>query len=498
MDEAPDAQSKVPLRQRAISGARWTTGSAGVAIVTHLVQLAVLARLLDPRDFGLAASVMIVVGLAAAFGDAGLSNAIIAKKPADRQQLSSLYWANLATSWVVGLIVLCMTPVAVAYFGQDELWTLVPLAAIAFAVIPVGQQFGFLLQRELKFNVIAKIEACAYVGGTGTAIALAAAGAGAASFVAGFLAMSAIKSGGLAAYGWRRWKPALHFRRSDLDGYVGFGLYQIGERFTNYLGANVDYLLIGRFLGPEALGIYSIAYQIVTLPKLRLNPIVTRVAFPVMALRQSDNAALRRGFLDVSRVLAMVCFPLLVGLAVTAPHFVPAVYGPQWHDSIAVIQIEVVLGIIFVLGNPNGALYLAKDRPDIGFKLTVFRLVTASVAILAVVNEGLVAVAWAYVGITVLQFLVARVVLQRLIGLTVRDYAHALRHPTFVSLAMAGVVLAATPLIEAMVSSHGAVLAVQVALGAATYVLTFLVAARSDVRQLAAMVVPRRAQAASR
>jgi O-antigen/teichoic acid export membrane protein len=110
------------------------------------------------------------------------------------------------------------------------------------------------------------------------------------------LAVASVKAAQLAFYGWRRWTPKLRLRRRDLKGFVGFGLYQMGERTIYYWSSNIDYVLIGRFLGPEQLGLYTIAYQLVVMPVSRLAPVLTRVAFPVFAKRQHDDAALRRGF----------------------------------------------------------------------------------------------------------------------------------------------------------------------------------------------------------
>ena len=143
----------------------------------------------------------------------------------------------------------------------------------------------------------------------------------------------------LATVGWRSSRPKLHFRWSDTRGYVSFGLYQMGERSVNQLASNLDYLIIGRVLGPAVLGPYSLAYQLVVMPIFKINPVLAGVAFPVFALRQRNLDALRRGFARMSGLLVFAVYPFLVGLIVLAPLVVPVFYGDRWAAAIPLVQV---------------------------------------------------------------------------------------------------------------------------------------------------------------
>ena len=113
-------------------------------------------------------------------------------------------------------------------------------------------------------------------------------------------------------FGLARWKPALHFKRSDLHGYLDFGLYQMGERTVTYFSINVINLIIGKFLGPIALGHYSLAYQLIINPILRFNTVFMTVAFPIFSKLQDKNGMLREGYLQMTRFIAFTIFPILV------------------------------------------------------------------------------------------------------------------------------------------------------------------------------------------
>jgi O-antigen/teichoic acid export membrane protein len=399
----------------------------------------------------------------------GISNAIIARQTSERSVLSTLYWTNLAAGATVSLVIVAVTPLVEAIYGQRELLYLVPLAATIFLIAPLGQQFQVLLERDLRFDVLARMEIVAAIGGTCVAIVAAAIGAGAASLLLGVIATTTIRAAFLVTHGWRAWRPELLFRRRDLRGYLGFGLYQMAERSLSYMGQNIDYLLIGGFMGPAPLGAYSIAYQLVVVPQTQINPILTRIAFPVFAKRQNDVAALRRGFLEVTRLLSFVSFPAMVGLAVVAPHLVPIVFGEKWHQAVPLIQILSILGASKATGNPIGALVLAKNRPDIGFFTTIVQLLAVCVGLLVGVQYGVVGASWGHVIAVLLTFGVIRMIVRRLLSLSLMTYFAALRRPAELAVAMGVIVVGASFVLDRVVTSQGLLLTLQIMIGVVVY-----------------------------
>lgn len=121
-------------------------------------------------------------------------------------------------------------------------------------------------------------------------------------------------------------------------------------------------------MGAQALGFYTLAWNLIIQPLQKLNPIITRVAFPVFAKLQDDNARLKRGYMSTLNILSAMNFPYFFGLAVVAPLLVPVVFGMQWLPSILLMQILCVVGLLRSTGNPIGSLLLAKGRADWGFK----------------------------------------------------------------------------------------------------------------------------------
>lgn len=458
------------LRRIAANGATWTGVSTVTTTALQLVQLAVLAQLL-PRDaFGLLSMVMIVLGFSQPFADMGMSNAIIQRQDASKSQLSTLYWMNIIAGVIVYLLLLSIAPLITRFFNDPRLAEILQIAICVYLIIPIGQQFRILLQKDLRFRTLATVEIASTVAATAFTLILALAGYGVYSLIYGQLLNVSIKSLLFCQIGWRNWRPEFCFRPRELHGFVSFGLFQMGERSINYLSANLDYVFIGRFLGAEALGVYSIAYQLIILPLQKFNPILTRVAFPVFAIKQNDDAALRRGFVELTKILLLVVLPCLVGLALVAPTAIPVILGSKWADAILVTQILSIVGIIKALTNPIGSVWLAKGRADWGFKWNVFVVAVNAFAFWLAVGSGILGVAWAYVLVSSLHFVLICALMKRLIHLELCQYFGVFKKPLLAALAMSVVVQVVYLMTHAVAGPNVWELIALITAGALTYV----------------------------
>ena len=426
------------LRKSTVSGVKWTSVSTIITIVLRFLQLAILARLLSPEDFGLMAMIMVVLGFAQSFADMGISNAIIHRQDTTREQLSSLYWINIIAGGAVFFLVVAATPHVVSFYKEPRLEELMFWAAMIFIVIPIGQQFQILLQKYLRFKELSLVEIVSALIGGVIAILSAVAGQGVLSLIWGQLSNSTSKTVILVGLGWKEWRPKLHFKRSDLRGYIGFGLYQMGEKSINYFNSRIDQLLIGTLLGAQALGYYSLAFNLVIQPIAKINPILTRVAFPVFAKIQTDTKLLRRGYIMVIKVISMINFPLLLGLAAVAPLLIPLIFGEQWLPAIVLVQILALVALIRSTGNPVGSLLLAKGRVALGFKWNFMRLVTQIIGVYAGAHfGGIIGVASVVLFIQVVYFPLSYLILIRtLIGRCLNDYLASMAPALALSAAM--------------------------------------------------------------
>src|SRR5262245_27844355 len=174
------------LARSAASGVRWTSLSGATIALLNAFQTLVVAHLLKPSDFGLMVSAMVVVALGGAFADAGLATAIVARKTT-REALSSLYWMNLLVGAAVAAVVVALAGPIAAFYDEPRLEGIVRTVALIFVISPIGQQFGWLLEKELRFRTFGIVQIFAAVVGTSVTIVGAALGAGVYALVVGML-----------------------------------------------------------------------------------------------------------------------------------------------------------------------------------------------------------------------------------------------------------------------------------------------------------------------
>nr|WGD69880.1 oligosaccharide flippase family protein [Bacillus subtilis] len=184
------------------------------------------------------------------------------------------------------------------------------------------------------------------------------------------------------------------------------------------------------------MGIYNLAYQIVTIPVLKINPIVTRVAFPVFAKNKYENSVIREGFLNMTKMLALVSFPLLIGLVSVSDAFITAVFGEKWLAAVPILNVLAIVGILRVLMNPNGSVLLAKGRADLAFYWDSGVLPLYGLSLFAAVQTGsLLTVAWVYAIISVVNFLIGRWLLAYVIKLNLSAYFQSIMKPFLITAA---------------------------------------------------------------
>ena len=431
------------LKQQAVTGVKWTGLSRIIAIVFTFITTAILSRILTPSDFGLLGMILVITGFAQAFADAGISNALIYHQDTTDEQLSSLYWVNIIAGVIIFLIILITDPLIVAYYQEPRISDYLCVLAIRFVIVAFGQQFKVLLQKELRFRTLSIIEIIALSVSSIAAVITALLGWGVWSLVLRSLIQAVMGSILLILWAAKSGRlPHFHFRRDDLKGYLSFGLFQMGEKSMNYLSSNVDSLIIGRFLGVEALGYYFLAFQLVKFPLSQINPVITRVAFPTFSKIKEDEV-LRRGFLKVTGMISIIVFPLLAGMFLVAPVFVEIVYGSTWLPAITVIQILCVIGFIRSLGNPLGSLLLSRGRADIGFYWNV-------VVVMLMVVSSLIGVKWGIEGVALcsliafvfIRFPVSFYLLWFVVRMKVKPYLLAFVVPLVGSVIMVAVVMA--------------------------------------------------------
>lgn len=427
------------LSRTTARGAIWTGMASASTSLLRLAILAILARLLAPADFGLLTAATFFVDLSNVIHELGFSAAIIQKQKTDSEYLSTAFWTSQGMGVVLCLLLTAISPLVARFYRNPSVQPVLMVLSLSFVIMPLGLLQKVLLQKRLDFRRVAMAEVGAVLVMGGVSIGLAWRGLGVWGLVWGSIAQKATEV--VLLWVLDPWRPGRLWNRAAFRELFGFGANVLGERIANYLNANLDYPLVGRLLGQAALGYYSLAFQLVTLPLTRVSILVSRVTFAAFSLVQDEQERLQRGYLTTVRYISLLTFPLIAGLFWTAPELLDLIGGgPKWVPAVLPLRIMCLAGMIKSVVTTVGSVLKAKGRPDIGFKWNAATLVITVVALLIGARFGIEGVAWAVTVLTVVLSPIIQTIANRLIGLAWTRYFRALR-PALMGVAALSLVL---------------------------------------------------------
>jgi O-antigen/teichoic acid export membrane protein len=357
----------VLLRQQALSSVRWTILSSFGRTSFQFLQLIVLARLLNPSDFGAIAVVAAILAFIQIIADAGISNAVIYHRDITQQQLSSLYWLSILVSLLLGASILALSHSISDLYQQPVLAHLFVFAAFTLVIITAGQQLRVVAQKKLHFGTLAKIDLVAAGFGCFAAIFFALIDAKVYSFAIGTMITAIFTSLFLWLFLAKDWRPSRHFQWKDIRPFLQFGGFTIGNNLVGALNSQIDILLGGRMLDAKNIGFYSVPKDLTVRISNLITPIITQVGFPVMVKAQGDRALLKEIYLNAMRMTASVYFPIFFAMGLFAPEIVSVMLGPKWHDSVVILRACAALALFRSVSAPVGSLLSACGRPDLNF-----------------------------------------------------------------------------------------------------------------------------------
>ena len=382
------------LKEKALKGVRWTALSSAVNAVLQLIQLMVLARYLSAHDFGLIAILMVVVNFSQLFVDFGLSKAIIYKQKISHEQLSTLYWLNIIFSLIIFSLIVFLSPYIALFYEEDRLTVAIIITATALIIQSFGQQFRTLFQKELQFEILAKIDIFSALISFVSLLIFAELNFGIYAFIFPMIIMVFLKSILLVYYGRAQHTPEFLLKSQDVKDFFSFGMYSVGNDIVSTLASQMDVIIIGKLLGTESLGMYNIVKELILRPAQLINPIITKVSFPAMAKVNDNIVQVKQIYLKVINYVASVNFPVYVASLLLAPEIITLFLGEKWLVSVEIFQILTLWGFIRSIGNPIGSLIMAVGKPKVEMYWNLFMLGYAPVMLYIGSQWGLTGIAW--------------------------------------------------------------------------------------------------------
>lgn len=347
-------------KQGAIGSAKYLAASQVVRTALMLLSTLVVARLLSPDDYGVVAMCAPFLALVVLVQDLGLGIATIQARELTRAQSSAIFWINLGAALVLAVFIVLAAPLVGLFYGDRR--AILVMAASALGVLVTGSslQHMALLNRDMAFRAISRIEIASYVATFLATLALALALRSYWALVFGTLAGAVVQ----AALAWR----ASPFRPARRPGIAaGRAMAAVGGNLTafnlfNFLVRNVDTLIVAKAAGAGPAGLYDRSYKLMMLPLISINAPLSRLLMPLLARERDRPDAYRRKFLLACRTVTLVVVPGILVAAATSEALLPFLLGRAWRGAGPIFFWLGLAGAIQPALNLTGALFIASGR----------------------------------------------------------------------------------------------------------------------------------------
>ncbi len=368
----------IDVTRQSVQGGLVLVIGQAARLILQLGSTAVLARFLLPADFGLVAMVTVFTGTIGLFQDFGLSTATIQRAQIQHHQVSALFWITIALSLTLASIIAAMAPAVSWFYGKPELTPVTVAIGSSLIFSGISAQHIALMRRRMRFNQLALIDVCSIAFGATVAIALAFAGWGYWALVLMQITMSFTKA--TLSFCLSGWIPGRPIFDKNVKSMLRFGTNMTAFTIVNYVTRNADNLLVGRFVGASALGLYSKAYGLLLLPVQQITRPLSAVVLPALSRLQDDPVRYRNYYFGAARTIAYCAMPLVVMLGVLSEDVILILLGPEWMGAVTIFRIFAIYGFWHSVSVTTGWVLVSRGHANRMFKWGLFQSIVAVVA----------------------------------------------------------------------------------------------------------------------
>jgi O-antigen/teichoic acid export membrane protein len=454
------------------SGIRWTGVSMLGLEVSRIVFLALVARLIGPKDFGIAAQATVYIGIVSLIIDLGFSGALIQRKELEPELPGVIVSINLAIGAAATALTIAIAPIWASFMHTPALGPVLMVLAADLFIRSIAITPRAMLIRNMRFRALGITDATAAVCGGVMGLAVALTWPTYWAVVVQTIGTDAVMLMALFALGAMH-RPNRHLRYFREIASFSWRVF-VASALINSVSRNIDNLLIGRFQGAEALAFYSLAYRLLLLPVQLATSAVTTVFLPLFSRLADNVAVLSTEMTRATRTLAALSLPAMALVAAAAPQLVSQIFGSEWSPAIPIVQVLAIVGAVQAIYHPTTApLVVGVGRATLVVRYAWLITTIACVGIVAGLPFGPLGVAFGYAAATGLLLPVEWLIRRHLLGITIRSQIASLLPGCHVALWVVAAYLLVAVLIpgnEAVVLGVGVLVAS--ACGAAVLRLT--------------------------
>jgi len=417
------------LTRATIQGTVWKYLTFFSGKIMLLISTAVLARILTKDDFGVVGYAITTINFLDILSDMGIGPALIYHSE-DNKTSSTAFWLNLFISLVLFCLAWILAPFIALYFRDERATGVIRVLSLTYPIIALGTTHQKLIEKKLAFKRTFLPEFLRSMTKGGSTIVFALFGFGAWSLVYGQICAEIVAA--ISYWLSIAWIPSPMIDRNKVRLLLDYGFKYVGADAIAVLLLNLDYLLVGRYLGAVALGVYTIAFRLPDLVILQFARTLSSVIFPVYSRMRETSNKMSQGFILTTRYISLITVPMGVGLALVARPFTEVVFTNKWVDAVPAIQGIAIYSMFLSLAYNAGGAYKASGRPQINTWLGLIRLGILFPALWWAVNGvgTIVAVSWVHAAVAFISALISFYVATRILDIKLSEMINAL-YPAF-------------------------------------------------------------------
>lgn len=479
MNSSPPDSSDPNLRRKVARGAAFNIAGQASRFGVNIVSLVILARLLNPTDFGLVAMVTVVIRFASLFKDFGLATATIQRERISTEQINASFWINTAMSITIAGLIATTAPLVAIFFNDSRLSLITVFLATTVAITGLGVQHRALLERNLRHPRVVIADVIAQFLAMITAILIAWQEGGYWALVAIPIVQCSVAS--TLYWTFSGWLPSSPWRRVEgIGSIIRFGVNLTGTQFVNFFSRNFDSVLIGKILGTSPLGLYDQAYRLMLWPVMQMTQPLTSVSISGLSRVQTDPARYRNGFVQLVSLLSIVAIPAGVCFFILAEDIVLFLLGNEWREAGPIFRGLSLAALAQPITRATGVLFISMGRADRMLRASLVSACFAVVAFTIGLKWGTVGIAYAYGIYSCIQLGPLFWYATRFAPVSFSDATKPMLRPCLVAATIAGTIISLPLALSSLTEGGGRLAVLLPAAGLVWYTINFLTTGKKN------------------
>ncbi|QHT69804.1 lipopolysaccharide biosynthesis protein [Rhodocytophaga rosea] len=413
------------LGDAAIRGLKWTTFATVITTLLQVLYTSIMARLLQPEDFGVVAMASFVLRFGGYFAQMGIGQALIQKKEISSHDIRVAFTSTFFLGILFSGLFYVLAPFSTLVFANPKIISVVRVMSISFFLSGLSSTSMNLLRKKMDFKLLSIIEVCSYLFGyLSVGIILAYYGFGYWSIVMAGLAQiisstlisySIVRHNLLFLFKWEYYKPLLNF-----GGKISF------ISLLEFLRVHLSTLVIGRLFSAAVLGIYTRAFELISLPIYYLTTNFSKVLLPVFSVIQDDKPKLKNAFLSSIAIVGYIIIPICIGISIASEQMVLILLGSKFEAAIIVTSI-LALGMPFrVFNNINGIVCEATATLNVKAIFQIFYISLLTILYFILKEYELVGIAMSFIVAELFMIIAYTIITKKLLQYTVSEILQAI------------------------------------------------------------------------